>query len=168
MFYYLLSLFRNKISVALSLEIANNRMISKGKRNRALKKAGISMCGDVTIVPNIYFEFAKIILHDNVFINSGCIFLDNETITIKSDAMIGPGVIIATVSHHVAPALRHNDNIKKPVTICENAWIGAGAIIFPGVTVGKNSIVAAGSVVNKNVPKNTIFAGTPAEKKKNI
>ncbi|EBN0073378.1 acetyltransferase, partial [Salmonella enterica subsp. enterica serovar Virchow] len=98
----------------------------------------------------------------DVFINANCNFLDNALITIDDKTMIGPNVTICTVNHFASPEKRHEDNIIQPVKIGKNVWIGAGAVILPGVTVGDNSIIAANSVVNRNVPANSLYAGTPA------
>ena len=98
----------------------------------------------------------------NVFINHACIFLDMGGITIEDDVLIGPNVNIITEGHPINPAERKNLTIR-PVIIKCNAWIGAGAIILPGVTVGENSVVAAGAVVSKDVPANTVVAGVPAK-----
>ena len=98
----------------------------------------------------------------NVFINHDCTFLDIGGITIEDDVLIGPKVSLITESHPLSPAERRA-LIVKPIVIKRNAWIGAGATILPGVTVGENAVVAAGAVVNKDVPANTAVAGVPAK-----
>jgi acetyltransferase-like isoleucine patch superfamily enzyme len=98
----------------------------------------------------------------NVFINHDCTFLDIGGITIEDDVLIGPKVSLITESHPLSPAER-KALIVKPIVIKRNAWIGAGATILPGVTVGENAVVAAGAVVNKDVPANTAVAGVPAK-----
>ena len=98
----------------------------------------------------------------NIFVNHDCTFLDIGGITIEDDVMIGPKVSLITESHPINPAER-KALMVKPVVIKRNAWIGAGAIIMPGVTVGENSVVAAGAVVSKDVPPNTVVAGVPAK-----
>jgi len=98
----------------------------------------------------------------NVFINHDCTFLDIGGITIEDDVLIGPKVSLITESHPLNPSGR-KALIVKPVLIKRNAWIGAGATILPGVTVGENSVVAAGAVVSKDVPANTVVAGVPAK-----
>ena len=97
----------------------------------------------------------------NVFINHDCTFLDIGGITIEDDVLIGPKVSLITESHPLSPAERRA-LIVKPIVIKCNVWIGAGATILPGVTVGENAVVAAGAVVNKDVPANTVVAGVPA------
>lgn len=97
----------------------------------------------------------------NVFINHDCTFLDMGGITIEDDVMIGPKVCLTTEGHPIDPQERKK-LLVKPIVINQNAWIGAGATILPGLTIGKNSVVAAGAVVTKDVPANTIVGGVPA------
>jgi len=103
----------------------------------------------------------------NVFINHDCTFLDIGGITIEDDVLIGPKVSLITEGHPLNPAERKALTVK-PILIERNAWIGAGAIILPGVTIGENAVVAAGAVVNKDVLANTVVAGVPAKKVKDI
>lgn len=103
----------------------------------------------------------------NVFINADCSFLDIGGITIEDDVLIGPKVSLITESHPLNPAERKS-LLVKPVVIKRNAWIGVGATILPGVTVGENAVVAAGAVVNSDVQANTVVAGVPARVIKTI
>jgi acetyltransferase-like isoleucine patch superfamily enzyme len=103
----------------------------------------------------------------NVFINHGCSFLDLGGITIEDDVLIGPQVKLVTENHPVDPSNRKSLDLKS-IHIGKNVWLGAGSIILPGVTVGENSIVAAGAVVTKDVPSNTIVGGVPARFIKHI
>lgn len=98
----------------------------------------------------------------NVFINQGCQFMDMGGLTIGDDVMIGPKVTIVTAGHPTAPAERRNGITMKPVAIGNNVWIGAAATILPGVTVGDGAVIAAGAVVSRDVPANTMAAGVPA------
>ena len=98
----------------------------------------------------------------NVFVNQNCTFYDLGGLDIADDVMIGPNVSIITSGHPVEPSRRRAFTIAKPIVIERNVWIAAGATIIGGVTVGENSVVAAGSVVTKNVPPNTLVGGNPA------
>ncbi|WNJ89012.1 sugar O-acetyltransferase [Bosea sp. 685] len=98
----------------------------------------------------------------NVFINQNCTFYDLGGLDIADDVMIGPGVSIITSGHPIEPSRRRSFVVAKPIAIGRNVWIAAGATIIGGVTVGENSVVAAGSVVTKDVPPNTLVAGNPA------
>jgi len=98
----------------------------------------------------------------NVFINQNCTFYDLGGLDIGDDVMIGPNVSIITTSHPLDPVQRRAVTIGKPVVIERNVWIAAGATIIGGVTIGENSVVAAGAVVTKDVPPGTLVGGNPA------
>lgn len=98
----------------------------------------------------------------NVFVNQNCTFYDLGGLDIADDLMIGPNVSIITSGHPVEPFQRRTLVVAKPIVIERNVWIGAGATIIGGVTVGESSVVAAGSVVTKDVPANTLVGGNPA------
>ncbi|NTX32447.1 sugar O-acetyltransferase [Burkholderia pyrrocinia] len=98
----------------------------------------------------------------NVFVNQNCTFYDLGGLAIGDDVMIGPNVSLITSGHPVEPSRRRDFVVAKPIAIERNVWIGAGATIIGGVTVGENSVVAAGAVVTKDVPPNTLVGGNPA------
>ena len=95
------------------------------------------------------------------FVNFGCTFLALGGITIEEGSFIAPHCVLATEYHPEDPATRHS-LLTKPIVIGRNAWLGANVTVLAGVTIGENAIVAAGSVVTKDVPDNMIVAGTPA------
>ncbi|MBU9319319.1 sugar O-acetyltransferase [Burkholderia gladioli] len=97
-----------------------------------------------------------------VFINQNCTFYDLGGIDIGDQVMIGPNVSILTSGHPVEPSRRRSGVVAKPVVIENNVWIGAGAIILGGVTIGENSVVAAGAVVTRDAPRDTLAGGNPA------
>jgi maltose O-acetyltransferase len=97
------------------------------------------------------------------FINYGAVFLDVATITIGEDVQVGPNVQFLTATHPVEAALRRAKwESAKPITIADNVWLGGGAIILPGISIGENTVVGAGAVVTKDLPANVIAVGTPA------
>ena len=109
-----------------------------------------------------YTDFGRNIhLGKNIFINSGVMMTDLGGVYIGNNVLIGPKVTIATVNHPLNPQDRHHVDLK-PVYIRQNAWIGANAVIVPGITISENAVVAAGSVVTHNFPKDTMVAGVPA------
>jgi maltose O-acetyltransferase len=98
----------------------------------------------------------------NGFVNYGCVFLDCNLITIGDDAQIGPGVHIYTALHPVNPEIRRSGlEAAKPVNIGHNVWLGGHCVICPGVTIGNNSVIGAGSVVVRDIPANRVAVGNP-------
>ena len=98
----------------------------------------------------------------NVFVNQNCTFYDLGGLDIGDEVMIGPNVQLITTGHPLDPVTRRTTTIGKPIVIGRNVWIAAGATVIGGVTIGENSVVAAGSVVTRDVPPNTLIAGNPA------
>ena len=115
-----------------------------------------------TVFAPFYTNFGRFIsIGKHVFINHACSFLDMGGITLEDNVLIGPKVNLITENHPLDPANRRT-MLCKPILIRRNAWIGAGVTILPGVTIGENAVVAAGAVVSRDVPDNTIVAGIPA------
>ena len=120
------------------------------------------------LFPPFYTDCGRNIhIEKNVFINSGCRFQDQGGVYIGENSLIGHNVVIATLNHEMDPYHRA-DIHPKPIHIGKRVWIGSGSILLPGVTIGDNSIVGAGSVVTKDVPPDTIVAGNPAKFIKNL
>jgi acetyltransferase-like isoleucine patch superfamily enzyme len=121
-----------------------------------------------TLFAPFYTNFGRFInLGKHVFINHACSFLDMGSITLEDHVLIGPKVNLITENHPLNPTDRRGI-MCKPILIKRNAWVGAGATILPGVTIGENSVVAAGAVVSKDVPDNTVVGGIPAKVIKTI
>jgi len=151
---------------ALLLELNNSKDISE-LRN-VLQQITGQENDSIAIFTPIYLNYGKNLkIGKNVFINFDCTFLDLGGITIEDEVQIGPKVSLVTENHPQNPEQRKG-LVCKPILIKRNAWIGANATILPGVTIGENSIVAAGAVVSKDVPDNTIVGGVPAKVFKNI
>ena len=151
------------VSHALKLSPALNSSTGVEQTRRILSEiTGREIDNSTTIFIPFHTNFGRHIqIGKNVFINHACTFLDLGGITIEDDVQIGPKVNIITENHPVDPSQRKMLNLKS-VLIKRNAWIGAAATILPGVTIGENAIVAAGAVVHKDVPANTIVGGIPA------
>lgn len=116
----------------------------------------------VIICPPFFTDWGKFIkIGKNTFINGNCTLLDQGGIEIGENVMFGPGVSLITPNHGLDPANRRVTTSKK-ITIGDNVWIGANSTVLPGVTIGDNSVVAACSVVTKDVPPNTVVMGHPA------
>lgn len=105
----------------------------------------------------------EISIGHNVFINQNCTFYDLGGINIADNVMIGPNVSIITSSHPIEYSKRRSITVGKPIVIEKNVWIAANAIIIGGVTIGENSVVAAGSIVTKDIPPNSFAGGNPAK-----
>ena len=120
------------------------------------------------LLPPFYTDFGRnIMVGRHVFINQNCTFMDRGGITLEDHVLIAPRVNLITTNHVIDPKSRR-DVESRPIHICKNAWIGAGATIMPGVTVGENAIIAAGAVVTRDIPPDTIAAGIAAKVIKSI
>lgn len=132
-------------------------------RARLSEISGHEIHKSTTIFIPFYTNFGRHIrIGKNVFINHACSFLDLGGIRIEDDVLIGPRVNLITENHPVDPAKRKSLDLKS-ILVKKNAWIGGGATILPGVTIGENAIVAAGAVVNKDIPDNSIAGGVPVK-----
>ena len=117
-----------------------------------------------TIWPPFYCSYGKnTYLGDHVFFNYMCTILDNNEVRIGNHVMIGPAVQIYTAAHDLqAEARIQGWEVAKPIVIEDNVWIGGGAILLPGISIGRNAVVGAGAVVPRSVPANAVVAGNPA------
>jgi len=117
----------------------------------------------VTIFTPFHINYGKNTqIGKNVFINFDCVFLDLGGITIEDGVLIAPKVSLLSEGHPISPEQRHS-LVPKHIHIKKNAWIGANATILHGVTIGQNAVIAAGSVVTKDVPDNVVVGGIPAQ-----
>lgn len=146
------------------LLVQMNKATDTGEiRNLLSQITGSAIDDSVTVFTPFQINYGKHTkIGKNVFINFDCVFLDLGGITIEDNVLIAPKVSLLSEGHPIEPENRHA-LIPKPIYIKKNVWIGAGAIILQGVTIGENSVVAAGSVVSKDVPDNTIVGGIPAK-----
>ena len=113
---------------------------------------------DCNICAHVLIE-NDVVIGDRVTVKSGVQLWDG--LRVEDDVFIGPNVNLITENHAEEPELRHNV-YGRPILIRRNAWIGACSVVLPGVTIGENAIVGAGSVVTHDVPADTIVAGNPA------
>lgn len=116
----------------------------------------------VWMQPPFYCDYgAHIHLGERVFFNFNCVVLDVCRVTIGDYTLFGPAVQIYTATHPMNAALRRQQEFGKPITIGRDVWVGGGAIICPGVTIGDRTVIGAGSVVTKDVPAGVFAAGNP-------
>ena len=135
------------------------------RRDEILREAMGTYGEGLYVIPPIYANFGLTNVHvgKNVVFNFNTMLVDDGEIVIGDDCMIGPGCHLATSVHPISPRLRkHKLQYNKPIHIGNNVWFGAGVTVLPGITVGDNAIVGAGSVVTKDVPAGAIVAGNPA------
>lgn len=136
------------------------------KRSGLLKKMLGSMGEGCYIEPPFYANWGgkHVYLGDYVYANFHLTVVDDASVFIGDYVMIGPNVTIATANHPIEPTLRKKFyQYNKDVTIGSNVWIGAGAVIAPGVSIGENSVIGAGSVVVKDIPANVVAVGNPCK-----
>jgi acetyltransferase-like isoleucine patch superfamily enzyme len=117
----------------------------------------------VTIYPPFYTDHGlRLDLAERVFINQGCTFLDFAGIRLGAGVMVGPKATFITMGHPVDPEERREFLTGAPIDVAENVWIGAGAMILPGVSIGRDAVIAAGAVVADDVPARSLVTGTKA------
>jgi maltose O-acetyltransferase len=141
---------------------------SAGER-RALLRELLPEVGDGAVIrPPFHCDFGyNIRLGRDVFLNFNCVILDVVAVTIGAGTQIGPAVQIYTADHPRDPAVRKSGaEFGRPVSIGRNVWIGGGAIILPGLTIGDDAVVGAGAVVTRDVPQGATVLGNPARQKK--
>ena len=142
----------------------NNTRPSDGQRRQELLRQIFQDMGEgCYIEPPLHANWGKYThLGDFVYANFNLTLVDDTHVYIGNHVMIGPNVTIDTGTHPVCPELRwHAVQYNLPVRIGDNVWIGAGAILLPGVTIGENSVIGAGSVVTHDIPANVVAVGTP-------
>ncbi len=133
------------------------------KRNEIMKKLFGKIGDNCYITPNFQCDYGKnIFLGNNVYMNFGVTILDCAKIEIGDDCLFAPNVQIYAAAHPIDPIIRKKGlEFSKPITIGKNVWIGGSVIILPGVTIGDNCTIGAGSVVSKNIPENVVAVGNP-------
>ncbi|RME45140.1 MAG: hypothetical protein D6796_10925 [Caldilineae bacterium] len=132
-------------------------------RPRLLRWGGVRVGYGCVIRPGIFVSGEGLALGDYVIMNIQCRFACNGGITIGSFCQIGARVSLETMHHSVAPVWRnHRPAQGKPIRVEDYVWIGSGAIVLGGVTIGEGAVVGAGAVVTKDVPPFSVAAGVPA------
>lgn len=143
----------------------NSMRPTEQKRRQALMKEMFAEVGEnCYLEPPFHANWGGAHMHlgDSVYANFNFTAVDDSHIYIGSYTMIGPNVTVATAGHPILPELREKAyQFNMPVHIGRNCWIGAGAVIMPGVTIGDNSVIGAGSVVTKDIPANVVAYGNP-------
>lgn len=134
------------------------------KREEMLKKMFAEIGEGCYIEPPLHSNWGGHHVHFGkcVYANFNLTLVDDTHIYVGDYTMMGPNVIIATAGHPILPILRENAyQYNSPVHIGKNCWLGAGVIVLPGITIGDNTVVGAGSVVTKDLPSNVVAVGNP-------
>lgn len=145
----------------------NNMKPSMQKEKQEKLKEMFAHVGEDSYVETPFYASwggKNVTLGNQVYTNYNLMLIDDTYITIGNHVMIGPNVVICSGTHPVSPRLRMDQvQYNLPVKIEDNVWIGASCVIMPGVTIGADSIIGAGSVVTKNIPANVIAYGNPCK-----
>ncbi|MCA2390791.1 MULTISPECIES: sugar O-acetyltransferase [Lactococcus] len=154
------------------LEKYNQTSVTQPEQQTKLLKEMFSEIGeDCFIQPPFYANFGGKNVHfgTGIYANFNLTLVDDTDIFVGNHVMFGPNVTIDTATHPVSPDLRkRGTQYNKKIYIEENVWLGAGVIVLPGVRIGKNSVIGAGSIVTKDIPDNVVAFGTPCVVKRKI
>lgn len=140
------------------------RPLEQEKREMLLKEMFAEIGEDCYVEPPLHSNFGGGHVHfgKNVYANFNLTLVDDTHIYVGDYTMLGPNVVIATAGHPILPELREQAyQYNMPVHIGKNCWLGAGVIVLPGVSIGDNTVVGAGSVVTKDLPANVVAVGNP-------
>lgn len=147
----------------------NSEVEDSEKREEVIRELFGSVGANSAIEHNFHCDLGyNIHVGDNFYAGYNCTILDMAEVRIGDNCMIGPDVGIYTAGHAIEPKGRNKSGYGIPITVGDDVWIGGSCVILAGITIGDNSIVAAGSVVTKDVPENTVVAGNPARVIKSI
>ena len=154
------SLAGKKLAQQINQEPVENKEEIRRLERKLFGKTGESFF----VTPPLYVDYGRHVeLGENFYANMDCVFLDVNKIIFGDNVMVGPRAGFYTAGHPTDASVRIKDlEFGLPIRVEDNVWIGANAMILPGVTIGKNAIVGAGAVVTKDVPENTIVGGNPA------
>ena len=140
------------------------------ERHRILVELLGSVGENVSIRPPLFMDYGyQTSIGSGTFINFNCVILDVGRVSIGAGVQIGPNVQLLTPTHPLNPETRRSGlEAAEPITIEDNAWLGGGAIVCPGVTIGRDSVIGAGAVVIADVPAGSLAVGSPARAIRNL
>ena len=144
--------------------LLNSTLETERARRRELVQELFASAGEgAYIEPPFYCDYGvNTSVGKNFYCNYDCVFLDCGKITVGDNVMLGPKVALYAVNHAIDPAVRsQGHDYPVPITIGSNVWIGGSVVVCPGVTIGDNTVIGAGSVVTKDIPSNVVAAGNP-------
>lgn len=134
------------------------------KKDRILREIFGEIRGNFAIRPPFWCDYGfNISLGRDFYANHNCVILDGAKVTFGDSVFIAPNCVFSTAGHAIDPDLRAKGfEISQPITVGDRVWFGASVTVLPGVTIGDDSIIGAGSVVNRDIPSGVIAAGNPA------
>lgn len=144
----------------------NHTLPSKQAEKQALLQELLGAFGPASYIePPLHANWGKnTYFGSRVYANSSLTLVDDTRIELHDDVMIGPNVTLCAGTHPLSPQLRRKKaQYNLPIIIEKNVWLGAGTIVLPGVTIGENTVIGAGSLVTKDVPKNVVAYGSPCK-----
>lgn len=149
----------------------NTRPTEQKLRQKMLKEMFAEIGQGCYIEPPLHSNFGGHHCHfgNYVYANFNLTLVDDTHIYVGDNTMFGPNVVVATAGHPILPELRKNGyQYNAPVRIGNNCWLGAGVIVLPGITIGDNVVIGAGSVVTKDLPSNVVAVGNPCRVLRNV
>ncbi|KRL11130.1 sugar O-acetyltransferase [Schleiferilactobacillus perolens] len=144
----------------------HTRPSERAKRQALLQEMFATIGSDCYLEPPFHANWAGRFVHfgNHIYANFNLTLVDDTRIDVGDHVMFGPNVTLATAAHPVLPALREKEyQYNVPIKIGENAWLGAGVVVLPGVSIGANTVIGAGSVITKDIPANVVAFGNPCE-----
>lgn len=148
---------------AVGLTVAINAEPDRERRGALVNELVNAADGKAVIMPGFCDYGVNIHLGARAFANANCVFLDCAEIRIGDNFQAGPGVQLLTPQHPLDAIARRGEETARPIVIGDDVWIGGGAIVLAGVTVGDRSVIGAGSVVTRDVPSDVVVVGNPAK-----
>jgi len=153
------AIFHTAVNVVLA-----SSLVPRHLRRTLYRALGFTI-GAASLSAHLNFKSSNIDIGDRVYVNEGCVFDNLAQVTIGDFVHIGPEVLVGTTSHEIGPSsCRAGPTQLAPVCIGAGSWIGARAIVLPGVSVGEGCVIAAGAVVTRDCRPNGLYAGVPARR----
>jgi len=159
-------LYSARIECRKSMQKLNNSISDTEEWKSAIKALVPSADDSTYLEPPFRCDYGtNIKVGKNFYANFNCVILDVNTVEIGDNVMFAPNVQIYTAGHPIDATLRVEEGIEfgHPITIGDNVWLGGGVIVCPGINIGENSVIGAGSVVTKDIPANVVAAGNPCK-----
>ena len=144
------------------------RVVPSAVRVRTLRLLGVT-AGRCEVRSRVRISGPLLVLGTGVFVNSGCTLENQGGITLEDGVALAPNVFLGTVGHDIGPATRRQGKVmRRPILVGAGTWIGAQALVLPGVTIGPGCVIAAGAVVAADCDPHSLYAGVPARRLRDL